>query len=134
MGCGSSSPKVLEPDVANAPAGRADHGAFRQPSFAVAVLAGAGYSFVHTPLCHVAALPVATPPDASMASVVPAAAAAPKSRLLPILRQLPSPVFAPPTLTVFRPPLTVKMKVPPEANEMEIAEFGMCFAVGSLPR
>jgi hypothetical protein len=43
-------------------------------------------------------------------------------------------VFTPSSLTVFKPPLTVKMKVPAEANELEADEFDLVFAVGSLPR
>ena len=64
-----------------------------------------------------------------------AAALSPKLRnIIPILRQMAAPVFTPPTLTVFKPPLTVKMKVPQEANDLDVAEFSLCFAIGSLPR
>jgi hypothetical protein len=54
---------------------------------------------------------------------------------LPCPPQLPCPITVPGSFTVFRPPLTVKVKVPPEANAMEgVPQFELCFAVGALPR
>ena len=83
----------------------------------------------------VPALLAALPPLTDGQAAGAAAALSPKLRnIIPILRQMAAPVFTPPTLTVFKPPLTVKMKVPQEANDLDVAEFSLCFAIGSLPR
>ena len=52
----------------------------------------------------------------------------------PVLPQLEAPMFSPPTLTVFKPPLTVKIKVPPSANDAGVPEFTMAFSVGTTMR